>query len=484
MNTGNCYHARARVAAAAVIGAIVLASAAAAHPATITVSTLLDPAGPAGTCSLRQAITNANGHDQSGSAGCAAGTGNDAIAFSVTGTISLGSTLPAIAGILSITGPAAPGITIDGGGAVQVMQMNAGSTLSLRALTIANGSAGPGSNFFGGGVDNEGGTLTVDSCTFKDNQAGIAAVIDGFGGAIMNNVKGPAAGNLTVLNSTFSGNGVVGHPGASGGAIQNEATLSITNSTFTGNYEPPGTGAIFNVGKASLKGTILTASSGGNCAATAVTDVGYNISDDGSCGFSATSVNLTDPMLDSIGLQNNGGPTQTVALQSISPALDKIPPASCTDQAAMPHLLTADQRGMTRPAGPACDIGAFEVQSAAPPCTGAQLSAPRLWPPNSKFVAESIHGVTSVQITAIHQDEPVANDGTCPDATGVGTGSAGVRAERDNTGDGRVYHIQFSARNASRTSCAGEVTVCVPHDRAHRTCRDQGALYDSTICAP
>jgi hypothetical protein len=60
-----------------------------ARAATIAVNTVGDP-GVSGTCDLRDAITNANGKNQSGSTNCAGGTGTDTIIFSVGGTITLG----------------------------------------------------------------------------------------------------------------------------------------------------------------------------------------------------------------------------------------------------------------------------------------------------------------------------------------------------------------------------------------------------------
>lgn len=70
-------------------------------------------------------------------------------------------------------------------------------------------------------------------------------------------------------------------------------------------------------------------------------------------------------------MQNNGGPTQTIALQPTSPGIDAIPFASCTDQATPPHQLKNDQRGKPRPdpadgaTGP-CDVGAYEFQTPGP----------------------------------------------------------------------------------------------------------------------
>ena len=67
-------------------------------------------------------------------------------------------------------------------------------------------------------------------------------------------------------------------------------------------------------------------------------------------------------LLSTSGLANNGGPTQTTALQSGSPAIDAIPVADCTDQSSPPNQITTDQRGFARPdAGEAvCDVGAYE----------------------------------------------------------------------------------------------------------------------------
>jgi hypothetical protein len=85
---------------------------------------------------------------------------------------------------------------------------------------------------------------------------------------------------------------------------------------------------------------------------------GATITDDGGNLFDI------DPLLDPAGLKFNGGPTQTIALQPDSPAIDAIPLAHCKDLASPPNPLIIDQRGFPRPdIGEAnCDIGAFEVQ--------------------------------------------------------------------------------------------------------------------------
>src|SRR6202451_2361679 len=306
--------------------------------ATITVTNTHDT----GSGSLRDAITTAN----------SAPTTAYTINFNVSGTITLGSSLPTIAntspGSLTIDG-SGHAITLDGASLYTIFFVNSGATLSLNLMTLTDGFVSMG---FGGGIYNQG-TLNVTNSTFSDNSAP-----QGFGGAIS------SQGTLTITNSTFSGNlALLGF----GGAIESIETLYVTNSTFSGNQASV-SGGIYNEGTANLKGTILAASTGDNCGGTAVTDVGHNISDDDACGFSGTSVNDSTTLhLDPAGLQNNGGPTKTIAIESDSQAFHFIPVADCTDQSSpTPLPLTTDQRGFPRPdpGNPDfCDAGAFELQT-------------------------------------------------------------------------------------------------------------------------
>ena len=403
-----------------------LAMSAMARAATITVDTL-SPTSVSGHCNLSDAITAAN--TKAVVQACTAGTGTDTIEFSVTGTITLTSELPAITntspGSLTIDG-SGQAITVDGAGMFQIFDISSG-TLGLRFLTLAHGTVigneeGLGA---GGAVFNEGGTLTVTNCTFSDNQSTGSAVggsgngLPGQGGAIYN------SGALTVTDSTFSGNGATGGAGATtgvgggegeGGAIYNDSAMTVINSTFSANQATGGVGdgadsgdgvggainndfgtgtvtnSTFSGNKANagsggggagvggaienedgtliLKSTILAASTGGNCAdiVAVIGDAGYNISDDNSCGFSGTSVNNSTTLhLDPAGLASNGGPTQTIALEPNSQAIDFIPVADCTDQSSpTPLPVTTDQRGYPRPdpGNPDfCDAGAFELQT-------------------------------------------------------------------------------------------------------------------------
>lgn len=126
-------------------------------------------------------------------------------------------------------------------------------------------------------------------------------------------------------------------------------------------------------------------------------------------------------------------------------------------------------------------------------CTSARPSIQTLWPADHAFVSVNVLGVTnpegdsaSIVISAIRQDEPVIGLGagdTAPDGAGVGTSTAHVRAERAGTGNGRVYHIAFTASDGYGRSCTGEVKVGVPHDQKGNAI-DDGSLFDSTVSLP
>jgi hypothetical protein len=127
-----------------------------------------------------------------------------------------------------------------------------------------------------------------------------------------------------------------------------------------------------------------------------------------------------------------------------------------------------------------------------PDCSAAYASADTLWPPSHQMVGVDVLGVTdpdgdafSVTIDSIWQDEPVNNTGdgnTAPDGVGVGTSMAWLRAERDGGGNGRVYHVGFSADDGYGGTCTGTFAVSVPKSQGKNGAAvDDGPLYDSTI---
>ena len=276
-------------------------------------------------------------------------SGNSAPGLNGTGgAISNNDIFLNVTATVNVTGSTFSGNSASAGGAI----INSGR------LTITS-STFSGSSAFAGGALWNSGTLDVTSSTFSRNSAPGSS---GDGGGIS------SSGNLTVTNSTFSGNS-----GAYGGGISNGGTLSVTNCTFSGNSAPPvfgpGGGGIHNRGDfapATLTNTILVNNVGGNCDGT-ITDGGHNLDDGTSCGFTKANGSLgnTDPQLDPTELRNNGGPTQTIALEAGSPAINAGDETIC----AAPPVNNRDQRGFVRPGTGAtrCSIGAVEYNSPGPP---------------------------------------------------------------------------------------------------------------------
>jgi predicted outer membrane repeat protein len=227
------------------------------------------------------------------------------------------------------------------------------SAMTIRASTFDTNYAQ--NNFTSGGAICNSGTLTITGSTLTNNSS--SGNNGGYGGAIFT-----SAGTVTVTNSSFSGNAAT----TSGGAIYSEGgTVQISNSTFGNNPETiGGGGALSNAGSSVLIQNSIVANSanGGNCAGTITSD-GYNLSSDSTCFFSSTGdLNNQNPKLGA--LHKNGGPTETMALQKGSPALDAGNPAGCRDFSG--NLLKTDQRGLPRPGGgetTGCDMGAFESQT-------------------------------------------------------------------------------------------------------------------------
>jgi predicted outer membrane repeat protein len=298
-----------------------------------------------------------------------AGSG-DVLQFNcfTTTTISFGGTIT-FGNAVTLDGSTSPGhVTLDGGSGQQLFVVNSGVTVGLTALTLSRGHT----SIYGGAIYNDG-TVTVTNSTFSGNYAYGSAL--GYGGAIYN------VGTATVTNSTFSGNFAY-----NGGAIYNAGTATVANSTFSQNTANSYGGAIYNIGTVTVTNSTFSGNSAGNqggaisnqggtvkigsslsgsqlACAGIITDLGYNLVADGSCLNGGTGdIQSASPGLDPYGLQDNGGPTQTIALQSGSPAIDQIPTSYNIPGTTTPLCPTADQRGMTRPdnSETTCDIGAYE----------------------------------------------------------------------------------------------------------------------------
>jgi hypothetical protein len=370
-----------------------------------------------GNCTLRAAIQAAN-----------ANSGDDVISFAITGTINLTQALPDLASNMAFNGPGARLLIIrrDTGGDYRVLNILNGVTINLSGLTVSGGVAALGTH--GGGIYNAG-LLTVTNCEISGNRAtgsgggiynapGSTAVVShslilgniapgyhspsvtlltGRGGGLAN------YGSMQVINSTLYGNSAYGQEymvwqgGGEGGAIRNGpgSNLTVTNSTITGNncISPPGTlngfgGGIYSEffpSTVNIKSTIIANNIALNMSnwdvRGAFSSQGFNIvgAIDGSSGFTAstdqtgtTSARL-DPQLNTSGPQNNGGPTNTIMPLTGSPAIDK------GSSAGLTGVLLTDQRGPGFPrrsdhpaipnavGGDGTDIGAIEVTAPVGP---------------------------------------------------------------------------------------------------------------------
>jgi CSLREA domain-containing protein len=213
-----------------------------AHAASIVVNTTADNSTNGDRqCSLREAINNANAHKDTSGGDCVAGTGNDTITFSVSGTITLVQVLPTLKSTIAILGP---GPTLDGNGNHSILRVNApGATVTLTSMTLSNGVCNSQRNGGGAITHLSQSTLNINGGVFTSNDA---SDCDG-GGAIRNN----QGGVLNINGTQFSGNTAVSGLGF-GGAILNLGVLSITNqATFSDNTAANG-GAIANLPSATV----------------------------------------------------------------------------------------------------------------------------------------------------------------------------------------------------------------------------------------
>lgn len=349
----------------------VLATTNAASTATVT--NTLD-AGPG---SLRDAIDN---------------TAADVIHFAIpttdpnfdpaTGsfTIRLASQLE-ISRSVTIGGPGANEISIDGNGTNRVFQVDANAAVEIDGLTITGGrapttgtEAGQGGGVYnlgtlilsndaitdstaasGGAIDSRG-VICVSACTLSGN-AGAT------GGGIYN------AGALNLVNSTLADNSAT----SAGGGLANLGTATLTNDTTADNSTGAGTGGGIHSagGDVTLYNTIVadnTNSSGSADDISGALDANLalleapsanNLIGSGGSGGLVTGVraNVVGQPVGLGPLGNYGGATATMPLLAISPALN-----GGSNALAATAGLSTDQRGFARVFGGTVDIGAYEVQ--------------------------------------------------------------------------------------------------------------------------
>lgn len=249
-----------------------------------------------------------------------------------------------------------------GGGGVYVD----GGTVGIGESTVSGNRAKTGAGSY-----NDGGTLVISASTVVDNSASSQ------GAGVYSSTSVPPGNELpteqsTISNSTISGNDA---SDAGGGVYVAEGTTSIENVTITDNSAPRGRGA----GVAAIDNADATVTLWFTASIVAGNDTtdfdlinfdpsqcifisqGYNVIGDGNAassgcwqsGQGADRVGINNPRLGA--LADNGGPTQTHALLSRSPAIDLV-----TQGCPPPNR---DQRGAPRPQGAACDAGSFELEA-------------------------------------------------------------------------------------------------------------------------
>jgi CSLREA domain-containing protein len=236
-----------------------------------------------------------------------------------------------------------------------------GSTLTVEQSTISGNS----SDNDGGGISSDWSPMALDRTTVSGNSAGQ------YGGGITCNGTGS-----TIINSTISGNSASGY-GGGGGIKALNCEVRISHSTITANQAAASGGGISASDHEGSNVIVRNTVIWGNHMSTSPDDVasddelahftslGYNLVGTVGAGnaFAATGdqTGVTEANIGSLAI-NEPGATATHALLEGSPAINT---GTCSDPAEV--AVTVDQRGVSRPQGGVCDIGAFELEGVSPP---------------------------------------------------------------------------------------------------------------------
>ena len=351
-----------------------------AEAPSLIVTTTADVAANDGQTSLREAIAYANSK---------AGADSITFASNVRGTITLASPLPPVTDVLSINGPGAPVLAVDGGGKVRLLRIAKGVTADINYLTLS-GAKFDASQGTEGALLNEG-TLILRQLAMTNNT--------GINGGAITNLKGSVSLFGCQISSNLATNG-------GGGLFNNDGTMIVFNSTINNNYavgrdaNASGGGGVSSVGAnaytaleyVTLAGNFARNVAGGARAGVwiqsgafmphnsivwgngagdfqidggTLNSSGYNIIGTTSSGVGLAGTDRVgiNPRIG--GLTDNGGSTKTQALWPGSPAINSGDPA---------YGNGFDQRGdgFPRRRGGRIDVGAFEVQSDA--TTSAQAA--------------------------------------------------------------------------------------------------------------
>lgn len=316
------------------------------------------------------------------------------------------------------------------GGGITLSGVIVNSTVA--GNTTGNGGAG------GNGTGGRGGSTPGGSSNGGFASAGNAGgALQGGGVQVFSSSSSPSLLHDTVAGNALGAAGAVGT--AVGGAVGTNATSGSTGSTSSGAPAAAASvGGVFASG-AVIANTVVSGNASGQCSG--ATDGGHNISfpDTGCPGANV------DPTLGP--LADNGGPTRTYALLAGSPAVGGVPGAGagCTAQ---------DQRGLARPQGLACDIGAYEqapplvTTSPATGVTTGGATLPGTVTPNLRATTYRFEYGTS---TAYGGLTPALN-------LAPGAGAVPVSAAVSGLAAGTTYHYRLVATNADGTAASADAT--------------------------
>jgi hypothetical protein len=321
-------------------------------------------------------------------------------------------------------------------------------TITISSSTFSDNSATGSSSdtgalsLGGGGTSND--TLTITGSTFANNRAA------SFGGAISASGGGGNTDTLTVTNTTIVGNTVSAPNGDSAGAAMFAATTVLRSDTIDGNSATGASsfgGGLFAPTSATVVNTIIagnTAHTGGNCGAP-LTSQGHNIESADTCGFTASTDHTnTDPGLGT--LADNGGSTETQALSSGSPAIDAGDNSSCP---------STDQRGVPRPQGPACDIGAYEL---APP-SASTGTASGVGPTTAALSGHAANpDAVGATVSFQYGTSTAYGSQTSAQSLAAMTGSTGFTAAISGLAPGTLHHFRTVTVNPDGTSFGADQT--------------------------
>lgn len=330
-----------------------------------------------------------------------------------------------------------------GGG---VDSLSGAATLSDSA--VLGNTAGGGSGFgYGGGVN---GSVTAERSTISGNTAGGGGGF-GYGGGIENALT-PAS----LTNSTVSGNAAGGGSYGYGGGIDAPpAGLTLTSSDVDGNTAAT---SMANGGGGGVHGPVTsrdsiiannTSAIGDNCSA-ATTSLGHNLENGASCGFTAPG-DIELEIQPGIGpLKDNGGLTPTQALLPGNPAINGGETSGCP---------ATDQRGVVRPQGTACDIGAYEL---APPA--AQTGLAKLGTKRHVRLAGTGSSPDVVAGSAFFQwgkTTAYGNHTTAQPFPALASGRS-FSASVGKLAPGTLYHYRAVVTNGDSTAYGADRTIKTP----------------------